>query len=49
MPDLASAKRQSKKRKITDLEIEDDRIEPSIEDFEHEDFLKPYYSGEAGA
>ena len=49
MPDLNTTKRQSKKRKAADLEAEDDRVESTIEDFEHEDKLRPYYTGEQGA
>ena len=49
MPDLNTTKRQGKKRKAADLEAEDDRVESTIEDFEHEDKLKPYYTGEQGA
>ena len=47
MPELSGTKRNLK-RKITDLDAEDERVESTIEEFEHEDKLKPYYTGEQG-
>ena len=48
MPELAIQKRAGKKRKLADVEAEDARAESLIEEFEHEEQLASFYSGDAG-
>ena len=48
MPELAIQKRAGKKRKLADVEAEDARAESLIEEFEYEEQLASFYSGDAG-
>ena len=48
MPELATQKRAGKKRKLADVEAEDARAESLIEEFEHEEQLESFYSGDSG-